>query len=230
MQRLDELQEVIGYKFKNIKLLNEATTHSSYANEHRDEKVRDNERLEFLGDAILDCIVSRYLFTNYDKMNEGEMSKYRASLVCEDSLAKNAKIINLGKFIVLGKGEEKTGGRERDSILADAFEAVTGALFLDGGYDAASNFIDSTIIKDVEKIEYIEEVYDDPKTELQEVIQHKSDVPLHYVVTKEEGPAHDKNFFVDLYQGDKKLSEGVGKSKKEAEQAAAKYVLDKLNK
>lgn len=225
---LDKMQEKINYHFKDSELLRQSLIHSSYANEHRNHGVRDNERLEFLGDAILDLIVSEYLFKEHLDMPEGDLSKIRASIVCEASLAKTAKLIGLGQYIQLGKGEEMTGGRERTSILADAFEALTGAIFLDGGFDQAKEFLMGALISEVEKIPSIEALYTDYKTLLQENIQKESIKPISYEVVGEEGPDHDKNFYVEVYHDTICLGKGVGKSKKEAEQDAARQALNNL--
>lgn len=226
---LEMFQEKLGYHYTSHGLLEEALTHSSYVNEHRGQQMKDNERLEFLGDAILDLIISEYLFKKYPDMPEGDLSKIRASIVCEGSLAKVAKKIDLGSYILLGKGEEMTGGRERASIMADAFEAVTGSLFLDGGFDEAKAFLTQTLVADVELTEHIETLYTDYKTLLQEVFQKTSPLPIHYEVVAEEGPDHDKHFSVEVYHGKKCLGQGIGKSKKEAEQDAAKKALDEYS-
>lgn len=226
---IDAMQKVLSYTYKNSMLLEEALTHSSYANEHRNYHVKDNERLEFLGDAILDLIISEYLFKKYPDMPEGDLSKIRASIVCEGSLAKNAKKMSLGRYILLGKGEEMTGGRERASILADAFEAITGSLFLDGGFGEAKRFIHETLVADVEQTESIETLYTDYKTLLQEAIQKVSISPIHYEVVGEEGPDHDKYFYVEVFHEERSLGRGIGKSKKEAEQDAAKKALNYYN-
>lgn len=221
---IGEIQEKIGYTFKDEKQLREALTHRSYANEHRHLKIKDNERLEFLGDAILDLIISHYLFEAYPNMPEGDLSKIRASIVCEASLAKVAKAIGLGTYILLGKGEERTGGRQRVSILADLFEAITGAILVDGGFDEAEAFLRRTLIASVAHTAP-EDLYTDYKTLLQEYIQKESVTPLVYEVTGESGPDHDKDFYVKVYHEKSCLGEGVGKSKKEAEQQAAKVAL-----
>ena len=223
---VDDMQRKLNYTFNHTLFLEEALTHSSYANEHRNERVKDNERLEFLGDAILDLIISDYLFKKHPEMPEGDLSKIRASIVCEASLAKVARSIGLGDYILLGKGEEMTGGRERTSILADGFEALTGALFVDGGFEQAKAFLVETLIKEVEQVACIEDLYTDYKTLLQECIQKLSSEPIHYEVVGEEGPDHDKYFYVEVYHGEKKLGRGIGKSKKEAEQDAAKKALN----
>ncbi len=226
-KRFKALEGMVGYAFKEMSLLKQAVTHRSFANENRTQHIRDNERLEFLGDAILDLIISRYLFDKYPSMPEGDLSKIRASIVCEGSLARIAKEIDLGSFIFLGKGEELSGGRKRASILADAFEAVTGAILVDGGYDEAESFLQRTLIKSVAHLSS-NDLYTDYKTLLQEAIQKESSQPVHYEVIQEKGPDHDKDFFVGVYHGTKKLGEGNGKSKKEAEQHAAKKALDAL--
>lgn len=228
MMKVEAMQKVIGYEFKNPLILEEALTHSSYANEHRNIQTKDNERLEFLGDAILDLVISEYLFKKHSQMPEGDLSKLRASIVCEGSLAKTAKSIRLGEYVFLGKGEEMTGGRERASILADGFEAVTGALFLEGSFDLAKDFLTRTLIRQVEGMTSLEALYTDYKTLLQENIQKESNVPIHYEVVGEEGPDHDKEFYVEVYHGEVILGRGSGKSKKEAEQDAAKKALEKL--
>ena len=223
---LNEVQAKIGHTYKDISLLKEALTHSSYANEHRIDDVKDNERLEFLGDAILDLIISEYLFKKHPEMPEGDLSKLRASIVCEVSLAKAAKKMDLGEYILLGKGEEMTGGRERTSILADGFEALTGALFIDGGFESAKEFLTETLVKKVEQIKSLEDLYTDYKTLLQECVQRYSSNPISYKVVAEEGPDHDKHFKVEVYHEENCLGRGEGKSKKEAEQDAAKSGLN----
>ena len=214
-KKLMELEKIIGYQFNNTNNLKEAITHRSFANEHRNHQMKDNERLEFLGDAILDLIISKYLFDKYPVMPEGDLSKVRASIVCEGSLAKTARNIDLGAFILLGKGEEMTGGRTRNSILADAFEAVTGAIFVDGAFEDVVKFLQTTLIENVDSLS-VEDLYTDYKTILQENIQKESMQPLHY--------------YVAVYHGELCLGKGIGKSKKEAEQQAAKTALKALEK
>ena len=228
LEILQKVEQVIQYTFHKIELLQEALTHSSYANEHRNYHVKDNERLEFLGDAILDLIISEYLFKKHPEMPEGDLSKIRASIVCENSLAKMSRLMNIGEYLLLGKGEELTGGRERSSILADAFEAITGAIFLDGGFDAAKAYLTRTLVHQVEQVHSLEDLYTDYKTLLQEQIQKESSEPIHYEVIDEEGPDHDKHFYVEVYHENKVLGKGIGKSKKEAEQDAAKKALNKI--
>ncbi len=216
----------IGYKFKKRDILTEALTHSSYANEHKTNKFKDNERLEFLGDAILDLVVSDFLYKKHEDLPEGDLSKLRASIVCEAFLIMAAKEINLGEFMRLGKGEELTGGRERTSVLADAFEAVIGAIYLDGGLADAKEFIHQFIISFMESLANNKKI-EDYKTKLQEKIQKESKDPLSYVVVDEEGPDHDKYFVVEVKHNDLVLGQGSGKTKKEAEQKAAYKALKK---
>lgn len=208
----------IQYTFKDISLLKLALTHSSYANESRTH-TEYNERLEFLGDAVLQLVTSEKLYTENPDMPEGKMSKQRASLVCEDALAEYSKQIDLGRFLFLGKGEENTGGRERPSVLADAFEAVIGAIFLDGGIEPAKKFIRR----------FLDDAHmpvQDFKTLLQEIIQKNPGERLSYVVVAEEGPDHDKNFTVEVHLNSNPIGTGAGKSKKQAEQHAAKEALE----
>ncbi|MBQ7903431.1 MAG: ribonuclease III [Oscillospiraceae bacterium] len=214
---MKQLEKNIGYHFKDKELLRTAVTHSSYANESRGNMAY-NERLEFLGDAVLQLITSEKLFRENPDMPEGRMSKQRAALVCEDALAGYSAEIHLGDFLLLGKGEEATGGRQRPSILADAFEAVTGAIFLDGGMDNAKKFVRHFL--DAAHLSL-----KDYKTLLQEIIQKNPGERLSYVVTGESGPDHDKVFDVEVHLNSNIIGRGTGKSKKQAEQAAAKEAL-----
>ena len=207
----------IQYTFKDISLLELALTHSSYANESK-VHMEYNERLEFLGDAVLQLITSEKLYTENSDMPEGKMSKQRAALVCEDALAEYSKQIELGRFMLLGKGEENTGGRERPSVLADAFEAVIGAIFLDGGIEPAKKFVRR----------FIDDAHlsmQDFKTLLQEIIQKNPGERLSYVVVGESGPDHDKSFEVEVRLNSNPIGKGAGRSKKQAEQQAAKEAL-----
>lgn len=210
----------IGYNFKNGDLLKTALTHTSFSHEKKNN-IENNERLEFLGDAVLELVISKHLFTKFKDLSEGSLTKLRASIVCESSLAKVAREINIGDNIMLGNGEENTGGRERDSILSDAFEAIIGAIYIDSGdILEAQNFIISKmddIIK--EKRETFE--MNDCKTYLQEIIQKHSIEPIKYEIVNEEGPAHNKIFTVRIMHNNKELGRGRGKSKKDAEQDAA---------
>lgn len=228
LQQITEFQSLVGYKFNKIYIINEALTHSSYANESRNKYIYNNERLEFLGDSVLSIVVSEYIYLKYNNLPEGELTKVRASVVCEPSLAEQAKKIDLGKYLLLGKGEEVTGGRNRVSILADAFEAVIGALYLDGGMDIASKFVLSTLSNSIE-LASKGKLFRDYKTDLQELLQSKYDDKISYKVTGETGPDHNKTFEVEVLLGENVLGRGQGKSKKEAEQMAAKIALEKVN-
>ncbi|MBO5227032.1 MAG: ribonuclease III [Ruminococcus sp.] len=219
---LNRFEEYIGYHFENKELLTEALSHSSYANEKK--KCRcSNERLEFLGDSVLSIIVSEYLFTHYKEMPEGELTKLRASLVCEKALHVFAKEIHLGEFLLLGKGEENTGGRNRSSILADAFEAVIAAIYLDGGIEPAKKHVLRFVPNHVEKSGRLN--FRDYKTVLQEIIQKNPEEKVEYVLAGETGPDHDKAFTVNVCLNSNVIGTGTGKSKKSAEQMAAKEAL-----
>ena len=221
MSNLAELEEIIGYTFKQKGLLRQALTHSSFANEKHMKKLSDNERLEFLGDAVLEVVSSEFLFANYPKLPEGDLTKLRASIVCEPTLALCTREIQLGKFLYLGKGENLTGGRERKSILSDALEAVIGAIYLDGGFEPARIFIQRFILTDIEH----KKLFYDSKTILQEVVQGNYEESLHYELLAEEGPDHDKSFRVAARIGDRLIGEGSGRTKKAAEQEAAYQAL-----
>ena len=221
-----EFETRIGYEFSNQKLLQQALTHSSYANEHHMGKQADNERLEFLGDAVLEIVSSDFLFHKYPKYPEGELTRLRASMVCEPTLAFCTRDLELGKYLLLGKGEDLTGGRERKSILSDALEAVIGAIYLDGGFASAKEFIDRFIINDIEH----KKLFFDSKTILQEVVQAKAEGELSYQLIREEGPDHDKKFIVEARIGAKTYGQGTGRTKKGAEQEAAYHTLLELKK
>lgn len=220
---LSLLEEKLGYKFKNIKYLEIGVTHSSFANETK-EHVAYNERQEFLGDAVLSIIVSDYIFEHYTNLPEGELTKLRASLVCEKSLCGFSNEIEMGSFLRLGHGEELMGGRERPSILADAFEAVLAAIYLDGGIEPATKFVLKFITKSLEHVENV--AFKDYKTLLQEIIQKNPEERLSYVLVGESGPDHDKRFEVDVMLNSNVIGHGIGKSKKSAEQIAAKEALE----
>lgn len=217
MKQREVLEERIGYFFQEKSLLKHALTHSSYANEKRMKKTANNERLEFLGDAVLELVSSEFIFQKQMEMPEGEMTKLRASLVCEPTLAFCAREISLGEYLLLGKGEEGTGGRDRDSILSDAMEAVIGAIYLDGGFTNAKEFVIRFILSDMDK----KKLFFDSKTILQEIVQSRSRETLTYELLREEGPDHNKKFTVEARLGKIKLSEGSGRTKKGAEQQAA---------
>lgn len=223
---LEQLENVIGYQYKNKELLIEALTHSSFANEQKINKSRDYERLEFLGDAVLELVSSEFLFRTHPDMPEGRLTRTRASMVCEPALAYCAKDLELNQYIRLGKGEERTGGRNRDSIISDAMEAVIGSLYLDGGFEAAHAFIHKFILSDLEnKI-----LFYDAKTVLQEMVQETPQGSLHYELLKEEGPDHNKCFWVEAFVNGKVISKGSGKTKKAAEQQAAYEAIMILRK
>ncbi len=224
---IEVFEKKINYQFNDKEKIKLAFTHSSYANEHRNTISENNERLEFLGDAVLDMIVSEYIYKKFPKMPEGELTKLRAGVVCEGSLAKIAREFEFGKYLLLGKGEECTGGRNRDSILADAFEAVIGAICLDGGIDAVGKYIMSFMEKAIDDMKINFRTLD-CKTHLQEIIQKNSKNPIVYKIIDEKGPDHDKVFVAEVYHDNNTLGIGEGKSKKEAEQNAAYNALEKI--
>lgn len=221
-----ELSELIGYDFKDENILIKALSHSSYVNELKLNRHDDYERTEFLGDAVLELVVSEFLYLNKPNMREGDMTKLRASLVCEPTLAYCGRTgFELGKFILLGKGEENTGGRGRDSIVSDVFEAIIGAIYLDGGFDKAKSFIYKYVLNDYEsKIEF-----SDSKTILQEYAQAKG-LALSYELIEESGPDHDKDYTVSASLGELYICKGVAKNKKAAEQKSAFEIIKKLQK
>ncbi len=218
---IKELEQRIGYRFHDISLLKRALTHSSFTNEQKINRTGDYERLEFLGDAVLELTSSEFLFHEHPEVPEGELTKMRASMVCEPALAFCARDLELGKFIRLGKGEENTGGRERDSIISDVMEAVTGAIYLDGGMEPARQFINRFILSDLEN----KRLFYDSKSNLQEVIQGKLKKEFWYELLEESGPEHNKGFKVSVHMEDEILGEGAGKTKKAAEQQAAYKAL-----
>ena len=215
-RQLKELEEKIGYRFHDRKLFAQALTHSSYANERHISKLGCNERLEFLGDAVLEIVSSDFLFHKFPELPEGDLTKTRASLVCEPTLAYCAEEIALGSYLLLGKGEEATGGRERNSVVSDAMEALIGAIYLDGGFANAKEFIQRFILNDMEH----KKLFYDSKTILQEMVQSQGEAPV-YELLKEEGPDHKKSFEVSVRVGETELGRGIGRTKKAAEQLAA---------
>ena len=221
-----ELEDKIGYKFKNRALLKQAVTHSSFANEQKINRQQNYERLEFLGDAVLELVSSDFLFQTHPSLPEGKLTKMRASMVCEPALAYCAKDINLEKYIQLGKGEEATGGRYRDSIISDVMEAVIGAIYLDGGMECAKKYIHRFVLSDLEN----KQLFLDSKTNLQEYVQQNLKQDVHYELIEENGPEHDKIFTVEAVLGDKILGKGSGRTKKAAEQQAAYEALLGLKK
>ncbi|MEG2505778.1 MAG: ribonuclease III [Carnobacterium sp.] len=226
-QLTKELKEKYTIVFHDLNLLEQAFTHSSYVNEHRHLELTDNERLEFLGDAVLELIISEYLYHHFQDLPEGKLTKLRATIVCEDSLAKFAKECGFDAHIRLGKGEENSNGRNRSSLLCDLFEAFLGALFIDQGSQKANDFIYQVIIPKIESGAFSHEM--DHKTALQEVLQKNGDISIEYKLVREEGPAHNRIFHVEVNAGGKLLGIGSGKSKKVAEQKAAEVALGDLN-
>ena len=223
-EQLKELEEKISYHFQDKHLLAQALTQSSYANEHRLDHNHCNERLEFLGDAVLEIVTSDFLYHKYTEKPEGDLTKIRASIVCEPTLAYCAEAINLGSYLFLGKGEDATGGRNRNSVVSDAMEAVIGAIYLDGGFASAKEYIHRFILNDIEH----KQLFYDSKTILQEIIQSRQDGELSYEILKEEGPDHNKSFEVRALVGDQEIGRGKGRTKKAAEQLAAYNGILKL--
>ena len=215
--RLKELEQKIGYKFRDFSLLERAMMHSSYTNERSLPKYQCNERLEFLGDAVLELVSSEFLFKGSPKMPEGELTKTRASMVCEPSLSLCARDIDLGSYLLLGKGEEATGGRMRDSVTSDAMEALIGAVYLDGGFTSAKEFIHRFVLTDLED----KKLFYDSKTILQEMVQAEKLGTITYRLVKAEGPDHNKSFHTEVLIGNKVSGKGVGRTKKASEQQAA---------
>ncbi|BCN31416.1 ribonuclease 3 [Anaeromicropila herbilytica] len=224
MEMIRKFEDVIHYQFNDKKILRQALTHSSFSNEKRLDKLANNERLEFLGDAVLELVTSEYIYKKNSNMLEGDLTKLRASIVCEQTLSFCAREINLGDYILLGKGEAATGGRERNSILSDALEAVIGGIYLDGGFTNAKEFITNYILSDIDN----KKLFFDSKTILQEIIQSRFKEPLRYELISEEGPDHNKKFTVVAFIGEKELGTGIGRTKKAAEQEAAYQSILKL--
>ena len=226
---MQELEQKLGYTFKNPALLSEALSHSSYANEHRSAHLNSNERLEFLGDSVLGFVTAEYLFARHPDLPEGDLTRIRAALVCEQSLYEVARQLDLGSYLKLGRGEESGGGGERTSILADATEAVFAAVYLDGGIQAASSLIHRVLL-DSAKEEAVEERRRDFKTALQELVQRQADQVLTYRMVGEQGPDHAKVFMAEVLLNGEAIGSGSGRSKKEAEQSAARAALAELEK
>ena len=220
---IKDLETAIGYRFQNIQLLQNALTHSSYANERWHNSLLSNERLEFLGDSILGMLVAEYLYRNFPDRPEGELTRMRADMVCEQTLATAANKIGVGEHLLLGHGEERFGGRSRNSILADAMESIIAACFLDGGISAALKVVQQFILVEVP----VKKLHNmDYKTQLQELVQQKKNQVLSYALVGESGPDHDKRFEVDVMLNSNVIGHGIGKSKKSAEQLAAKEALE----
>ena len=224
---MQELEKKLNYTFRDPALLSEALSHSSYANEHRGARLNSNERLEFLGDSVLGFVTAEFLFTRHPDLPEGDLTRIRAALVCEQSLYEVARKLDLGRYLKLGRGEESGGGRERTSILADATEAVFAAVYLDGGIRAASDLIHRVLLC-AEREEAVEERRRDYKTALQELVQRQADQTLTYRMVGEQGPDHAKVFSAEVLLNGTAIGSGSGHSKKEAEQAAARSALGVL--
>ena len=223
-----EIEDILEYKFKSPEILYQALTHSSYANEMYNSKnkiYKSNERLEFLGDSVLELVTSEFLYNKYKDSQEGELTKLRAGAVCESSLSSCAKDLELGEFLLLGKGEDATGGRERESILSDALEAIIGAIYLDGGFTNAKEFIHKFVLQDLND----KTLFFDSKTILQEIVQDRSKKQkIKYKLISEDGPDHNKIFTIGVYLDNELLGHGKGRTKKTAEQEAANKAIKKL--
>ncbi|MBB4823961.1 ribonuclease-3 [Sporosarcina luteola] len=225
-KKFEELQSALEIHFKDTSLLYNAFTHSSYVNEHRRKRFTDNERLEFLGDAVLELGVSRFLYATEPSMSEGQLTKLRAAIVCEPSLVTFSNELNFGEYILLGRGEEQTGGRTRPALLADVFEAFIGALFLDQGMEIVTRFLEKVVFPKVGVGAFSHVM--DYKSRLQEIVQQNDNGQLHYEIVEEKGPAHAKKFVTVVRLDDRQLGTGIGKSKKEAEQQAARQAINVL--
>ncbi len=221
---ISELEVITGHRFNNKKLLETALTHSSYANDLKLGRLNHNERLEFLGDAVLELSSSEILYDQYPEKTEGELTRLRASIVCEPTLAMCARDMGIDEYLKLGRGEERTGGRGRDSVISDAFEALIGAIYLDGGFDAAKRFVDKFVMKDVEN----KQIFYDSKTILQEMLQKLYKESVNYVLAEERGPEHEKEFFVEAVFEGEVIGRGKGRTKRKAEQQAAYEAIIRL--
>ena len=222
---LEQLEETIGYSFSDKELLLTAVTHTSFANEHRNRHIAHNERLEFLGDAVLAAVSAEFLYKNYPKRDEGALSAMRASMVCEPSLAICARRLGLPRFLRLGRGEDANGGREKDSIISDATEAVIGAIYLDGGFKKARKFV----LKHILMVLRDDDLYRDYKSELQELVQERGE-NVEYVLTAEEGPSHDRRYTMEVRLNGETLGTGSGSTKKNASKMAAKEAVKKFDR
>ena len=221
---MKEFEKLIDYNFDNRKLLQQALTHSSYANEHRGRNIKHNERLEFLGDAVLSIVVADYIYANCPDLPEGELTKLRSALVCEKALYKFGKMIKLGSFLYFSKGEKNGGGADRPSIVADAFEAVIAAIYLDGGMEPAKKHILRFVVPEINNQN--QKPFKDYKTTLQEIVQKNPGEKIEYILTSESGPDHNKHFVFEVHLNSNVIGKGGGRSKKEAEQNAAREALE----
>ncbi|MSS77162.1 ribonuclease III [Anaerococcus sp. AGMB00486] len=228
LEKIKKFEESIGYTFKDKNLIDVAFTHSSYINETKEENKLSNERLEFLGDSVLDLIVSEELYKNHKNYPEGKLTKIRSRIVCTSSFSKASEKFNLSDYLLFGKGEINHQGKNKKSVKADTFEAFCAALYLDAGYDYLKNFLLKNYLGTVKKLLNDDLLFIDYKTKLQEYFNKTSKIILKYKLVKEEGPEHDKTFYMEVYAKNKKLSQGFGKNKKEAEQMAAKKAYKKL--
>jgi ribonuclease-3 len=227
MKDRKEIEEKLGVTFKNPRLLKTALTHRSYLNEHRGMNLKNNERFEFLGDAVLELIISSELFKKYPKKPEGELTAIRSAVVRTESLAQESRLLGIGENILMSRGEEESGGKDKDFILANTYEALLGAIYLDQGLDVCREFVRRTALKKVNRV-VDQELFIDPKTRVQELIQAKYKVTPTYTLIKEQGPDHDKTFTVGLKVGRKVMSKGTGVSKQKAEEDAARKCIEKL--
>ncbi|EXX85436.1 ribonuclease III [Paenibacillus darwinianus] len=223
----DALQQRLGVCFNRAKLLRQAFTHTSYVNEHKSGSTQDNERLEFLGDAVLQLLVSEYLYLTHPLRPEGELTRMRASIVCEPSFARFAEVLELGKHVLLGRGEEQLGGRQRPALLADLFESFIGAMYLDGGLERVRTFLEGRVFPLIDDEEHLP--VKDFKSKLQERAQHRAFGPIEYGIEEERGPAHDREFVIKVSIGGEPWGTGVGRTKKEAEQRAAAEAWRRLS-
>ncbi|MBD3918206.1 ribonuclease III [Paenibacillus sp. PR3] len=223
---LDQLQNRLQIRFRQPRLLKQAFTHTSYVNEHRGKPIEDNERLEFLGDAVLQLLVSEHLFLTYPNRPEGELTRMRASIVCEPSLARFAELLGLGACVMLGRGEEQLGGRHRPALLADLFESFIGAIYLDQGFERVRTFLSEQVFPHIEENGSL--LVKDFKSKLQEKAQHGALGPVEYRIAEERGPAHDREFVVEVRIGEQTYGVGVGRTKKEAEQRSAEAACTQL--
>lgn len=223
----EKLQKKLNIQFNNPQLLKRALTHRSYLNENRQKKLKSNERLEFLGDALLEFWATKHLFYLYPQKPEGKLTNIRSAVVCTQSLAEVADQLNLGKYLLLSKGESRGGGRKKASLLADTFEALVGAIYQDQGWETTNQFLDKLLLSKLKKIGKKQEVKD-AKTKLQEIVQAKHKITPHYVIIEEKGPDHAKEFIAAVFYNQEKIAEGKGQSKAQAENAAAKKALTKL--
>ena len=228
LEEIQKLEESIGYSFKNKNLLDIALTHSSYINESKDKKRTSNERLEFLGDSILDLVVSEELYKNHKTYPEGKLTKIRSRIVCTSSFSKASEKFNLSSYLLFGKGEISHNGKEKKSVKADTFEALCAAIYLDAGYDFLKDFLMKNYYETVKNLLENDLLFIDYKTKLQEYFNKTNKTILKYKLLKEEGPEHNKTFYIEVFAKNKKLSTGKGKNKKDAEQMAARIAYKKL--